>query len=262
MAETDSVTIEEDGHLLLIGVNRPDAHNLWNLEVIQAVCRACRRLADTDHLRVGVIFGHGRLFTAGLDLASVGPLVAAGDVRSVLPEDGYDPWNFFGEPCPKPLVVAVHGHCNTLGIELALASQAVVAAQGTRFAQLEVARGIFPLGGATFRLPARLGAAGMRYLLTAERFDAETALSVGLVNEVVPEGQHLNRALEIARLIAANAPLAVQASLASARAAERASRDAAAQVLLDWNQKVLGSQDAAEGLSAFLERRTPVFEGR
>jgi enoyl-CoA hydratase len=262
MAETDSVTIEEDGPLLLIGVNRPDAHNLWNLEVIQSVCRACRRLADTDHLRVGVIFGHGRHFTAGLDLASVGPLVAAGDVRSVLPEDGYDPWNFFGEPCPKPLVVAVHGHCNTLGIELALASQAVVAAQGTRFAQLEVARGIFPLGGATFRLPARLGAAGMRYLLTAERFDAETALSVGLVNEVVPEGQHLNRALEIARLIAANAPLAVQASLASARAAERASRDAAAQVLLDWNQKVLGSQDAAEGLSAFLERRTPVFEGR
>src|SRR5262249_22642895 len=144
---------------------------------------------------------------------------------------------------------AAHGNCNTLGIELALASQAAVAAEGTRFAQLEVARGIFPLGGATFRLPARLGAAGMRYLLTAERFDAEAALGAGLVNEVVPEGLHLQRAVEIARLIAANAPLAVQASLASARAAERASRDAAAQVLLGWNQKVLGSQDAGEGLN-------------
>lgn len=262
MTDTDSVTIEEDGPLLLIGVNRPDAHNLWNLEVIQTVCRACRRLADTDHLRVGVIFGHGRMFTAGLDLASVGPLVAAGDTRAVLPEDGYDPWNFFGEPCPKPIVVAVHGTCNTLGIELALASQAAVAAEGTRFAQLEVARGIFPLGGGTFRLPARLGAAGMRYLLTAERFDAAAALSAGLVNEVVPEGQQLQRAVETAGRIAANAPLAVQASLASARAAERASRDAAAQVLLDWNQKVLGSHDAAEGLNAFLERRTPEFEGR
>src|SRR5262249_24437929 len=94
MAETDSVTIEEDEPVLLIGVNRPDAHNLWNLEVIQTVSRAYRRLADTDHLRVGVIFGHGRTFTAGLDLASVGPLIATGDVRAVLPEDGYDPWNF------------------------------------------------------------------------------------------------------------------------------------------------------------------------
>jgi enoyl-CoA hydratase len=258
----DAVTVEEDGPLLLIGVNRPEAHNLWNLEVIQAVSRAGRRLADSDHLRVGVIFGHGRLFTAGLDLASVAPLVATGDPSAVFPADGFDPWDFFGEPCPKPIVVAVHGVCNTLGIELALASQVAVAAEGTRFAQLEVARGIFPLGGATFRLPARLGAAGMRYLLSAERFDAATALRAGLVNEVVPEGRHLDRAVEIARMVAENAPLAVQAALASARAAERASRDAAARELLDWNQKVLGSRDAAEGISAFLEHRAPDFEGR
>jgi enoyl-CoA hydratase len=191
----------------------------------------------------------------------VGPLVATGDIGAVLPDDGFDPWNFFGEPCPKPIVVAVHGTCNTLGIELALASQVAVAAEGTRFAQLEVARGIFPLGGGTFRLPARLGAAGMRYLLTAERFDTDTALRAGLVSEVVPKGRHLERAVEFARLIAANAPLAVQAALASARAAERASRDAAAQVLLDRNRTVLGSRDAAEGVSAFLERRAPVFEG-
>ncbi|MDT7794924.1 MAG: enoyl-CoA hydratase [Mycobacterium sp.] len=258
----DEVTIEEDGPLLLIGVNRPDAHNLWNLEVIQEVCRACKRLADAEHLRAGVIFGHGRLFTAGLDLASVAPLIATGDVSALFPEDGLDPWNFFGEPCPKPIVVAVHGRCNTLGIELALASQLAVAAEGTRFAQLEVARGIFPLGGATFRLPARLGPAGMRYMLTAELFDADAALKAGLVNEVVPEGKHLDRAIEIATLIAANAPLAVQASLASARAAERASRDAAAAALLEWNQIVLGSRDAAEGVSAFVERRDPKFEGR
>jgi len=254
------VTVEEDGGLLLIGVNRPDANNLWNLEVIQAVSRAYRRLGDTAHLRVGVVFGHGRLFTAGLDLASVAPLLTSGDPTAVFPEDGYDPWDFFGEPCPKPVVVAIHGRCNTLGIELALASQVVVAADDARFAQLEVARGIFPLGGATFRLPARLGAPGMRYLLTAELFDAATALRIGLVHEVVGVGQELDRAIQLARIIAANAPLGVQASLASARAAERAARDAARNVLLD-NRAIFTSADAAEGISAFLERRTPVFRG-
>jgi enoyl-CoA hydratase len=258
---TDVVTVEENGPLLLIGVNRPEAHNLWNLEVIQAVSRAYRLLGDAAHLRVGVVFGHGRLFTAGLDLASVAPLLTDGNPRAVFPDDGYDPWDFFGEPCPKPVVVAVHGRCNTLGIELALASQLAIAADDARFAQLEVARGIFPLGGATFRLPMRLGPAGMRYLLSAELFDAATALRLGLVNEVVAAHQHLQRAIELARVIAANAPLAVQAALASARAAEHGARDAARQVLLD-NRAIFASADAAEGISAFLERRAAVFQGR
>src|SRR5262249_41796610 len=159
----------------------------------------------------------GRHFTAGLDLVSVGPLMATGDVRALLPEDGCDPWDLFGEPCPKPIVVAVHGTCNTLGIELVLASQVAVCTEDSRFAQLEGARGIAPLGGATFRLPGRLGLRGMRYLVSAERFDAATALRLGLVSEVVPSNGHLERAIELARIIAANAPLAVQVALASAR---------------------------------------------
>src|SRR5262245_63675845 len=202
------VEIDEDGPLLRIEVNRPEANNLWNGEIIQAVSRAYRRLADDSRLRVGVVFGRGKHFTAGLDLLDVGPRVARGD-PTLIPADGCDPWNFFGEPCPKPIVVAAHGVCNTLGIELILASQLAVVADDTRFAQLEVARGIFPLGGGTFRLPERLGAAGMRYLLTAERFDAEAALRLGLVTEVVPAGKQLERAIELAHLVAANAPLAV-----------------------------------------------------
>lgn len=256
------VTVDREGAVLLIGVNRPDAYNLWNLEVIQAVSLAYRRLGDDADLRVGVVYGHGRGFTAGLDLASVAPAVATGDVSAVFPEGGYDPWDFLGEPCPKPIVVAAHGTCNTLGIELMLASQVAIAAEGTKFAQLEVARGIFPLGGATFRLPSRLGPPGMRYLLTAERFDTETAFRLGLVSEVVPSGRHLERGLALAQLVAANAPLGVQAALTSARAAERAIRDAAARALLERNAAVMSSADAAEGIAALIEKRTPVFNGR
>jgi enoyl-CoA hydratase/carnithine racemase len=256
------VTLERDRHLLVIGVNRPEVNNLWDLEVIQAVSRAYRSLAEDPELRVGVLHGHGRHFTAGLDLASVAPLVATGQVNAVLPDDGCDPWDLFGEPCPKPIVVAVHGSCNTLGIELILASQVAVATEDSRFAQLEVARGIVPIGGATFRLPGRLGFPGMRYLLTAERFDAATALRLGLVNELVPAGRHLERAVELASIVASNAPLAVQAALASARAAERAARDAARAVLFERNPAIAASADAAEGLAAFLERRSPTFLGR
>ncbi len=256
-----TITIERDNHVLLIGVNRPEQYNLWNLDVIQDVSRAYRQLADDDDLRCGVVFGHGPRFTAGLDLASVAPLVATGDVSAIIPDDGCDPWDVFAEPCPKPVVVAVHGTCNTLGIELLLASQAGVAAADAKFAQLEVSRGIFPLGGATFRLPMRLGQTGMRYLLTAERFTADDALRLGLVTEVTENGKHLDRALEIAQAISNNAPLAVQASLASSRAAERAARDAAIQTLFDWNPRVAGSADAAEGIQSMLENRPPKFSG-
>ena len=255
------VTVERDGHLLMVGINRPDAYNLWNLEVIREVSRAYRLLGDDRELRVGVVYGHGERFTAGLDLPSVAPLVASADVAAILPADGYDPWNFFGEPCPKPIVIAAHGRCNTLGIELMLASEVAVAAAGTKFAQLEVARGIFPLGGATFRLPMRLGPVGTRYLLTAETFDADTALRLGLISEVTPTGQHVQRAVEIATVIASNAPLAIQAALASARAAERAARQAANAVLFEHNARIANSTDAVEGVAAMMEKRKPAFRG-
>ncbi len=255
------VTIDRDGQLLLIGVNRPEANNLWDLDVIQTVSGAYKTLADDDELRVGVVYGHGKHFTAGLDLLSVAPLVASGAVDSIIPADGYDPWDFFGESCPKPIVVAAHGACNTLSIELIMAAQIAVAAEDTRFAQLEVARGIVPLGGATFRLLSRLGPVGMRYLLTAERFDAQEAYRLGLVSEIVPIGQQLDRAVELAKVVAGNAPIAVRTALAAARAAERAARDAAAKVVTDARNAVMSSADAMEGARAFVERRTPVFKG-
>lgn len=257
----DLVSKERQGAILMIGVDRQDKRNSWNTEVIQGVAQAYTDLANDPALRVGVLFGHGEHFTAGLDLMDVAPRLASGDPAAVLPPELCDPWDFVGEPCPKPIVLAVQGRCYTLGIELALASQAVVAAEDTVFAQLEVARAIVPLGGATFRLGARLGARGVRWLLTGEEFGAAEALDAGLVSEVVPVGRQLDRAVEIAERIAANAPGAVRSALAGHRAAERAMRDAAAATLRAETPALLQSQDLREGIAAMMERRTPVYTG-
>jgi enoyl-CoA hydratase/carnithine racemase len=258
---SDLVTIEQRDHLLLIGIDRAAKRNAWNLEIIETVARAYTDLANDSALRVGVVFAHGEDFTAGLDLADVVPALAGPEPRPVIPADACDPWDFVGEPCPKPIVMAVHGRCFTLGIELALASQAVIAASDTVFAQLEVMRGIIPLGGATFRLGSRLGARGIQWLLTGEKFDAAQALDAGLVSEVVPVGAQLDRAIAVANQIAANAPLAVQAALAGHRSAERAARDAAAARLREDGLTLLTSKDAAEGMAAMIARRDPVYQG-
>lgn len=258
---TDLVTTERRGHVLLIGVNRPDKRNAWNIEVIQGVARAYTDLRDDDSLRAGVVFGHGDHFTAGLDLMDVLPALAGDDPAGILPAELCDPWDFLGEPCPKPIVVAVHGRCYTLGIELILASQLTVAASDTVFAQLEVARGIVPLGGASFRLPGKLGARGAQWLLTAEEFSAADALDAGMINEVVEPGRQLDRAVELATAIAANAPLGVQSALAASRAAERSARDAAAEQLRESVPAIVVSADAMEGMNAMIERRPPEFTG-
>ena len=159
-------------------------------------------------------------------------------------------------------MVAVQGIAFTLSIEIALASDVVIAADDVRFGQLEIARGIMPFGGATFRAPAQLGwGNAMRYLLTAEEFGANEALRIGLVQEVVPAGAQLSRAVSIARVIAEQAPLGVQATLANARVARAAAERAAVEHLRETLPAVLQSADAAEGVRSFLERRAGRFHG-
>ena len=136
------------------------------------------------------------------------------------PEEPVVQFGVWGEQVPKPVVMAVQGIAFTLSIELALASDIIIAADNVRFGQLEIARGIMPFGGATVRAPAQLGwGNAMRFLLTAEEFGAEEAMRIGLVQEVVPAPGQLERATEIAAMIAAQAPLGVQATLANARVA-------------------------------------------
>jgi enoyl-CoA hydratase/carnithine racemase len=260
---THRVTVERDGHVLLMGVDRADKRNAWDLATIDQVAAAYEELGDDPQLRVGVLFGHGAHFSAGLELTDVWPTVVAGGPAALGGGRGYDPFGVWGPPVPKPVVLAVQGIAFTLSIELALAADVVVAADDVRFAQLEIARGFVPFGGATFRAPARLGwGNAMRFLLSAEEFGAADALRIGLVQEVVPAGQQLDRARQIAHAIAAQAPLAVAATLANARLAEREGAAAARQHLADVLPRLAASDDAAEGLASFVERRRAQFTGR
>ena len=258
----DRITIERDGHVLLIGVNRPDKRNAFDLATIEQLAAAYHRLGAERELRAGVLFGHGDHFSAGLDLGEVGPAVAERGPGALAGSGRYDPFGVWGEQVPKPIVMAVQGIAFTLSIELALASDIVIAADDVRFRQLEIARGIMPFGGATFRAPAQLGwGNAMRFLLTADEFGAEEAMRIGLVQEIVPAGTQLERATEIARVIATQAPLGVQATLANARLARAAAEQAAVQHLRETVPGVLRSDDAAEGVRSFLERRAGHFTG-
>ena len=255
------VTVERREHLLLIGLNRPDKRNAVNLAVLEAMSAAYSRLEDDDEARCAVVFAHGSDFTTGLDLAEVGPAVAQG--AQLFPEGGVDPVGLYGRVRTKPVVMAVQGWCLTLGIELLLASDVRIAASDTRFAQMEVKRGIYPFGGATFRMPRGFGwGNAMRYLLTGDEFDAAEAYRIGLVQEVVPPGEQLGKAMEIAGRIASVAPLGVRATLRSAWLAAAGEEEAAKSRLYADAGRLFASEDAAEGVASFIERRAAVFQGR
>ncbi|MDT5362742.1 MAG: hypothetical protein QOC69_4504 [Mycobacterium sp.] len=257
----ETVTLERDGHVLVMGLNRPDKRNAFNVAMLVDLSLAYALLENDDTLRAGVLVAHGDHFTAGLDLVDVAPLIAEG--RNPLPDDGRDPWRLDGD-WTKPVVAAAQGRCLTLGIELLLAADIRIAASDTRFAQMEVLRGIYPFGGATIRLPRQAGwGNAMRWLLTGDEFDATEAHRIGLVQEVVDGADGARaRAREIAHGIADRAaPLGVQATLASAHLARTQGDAAAADRLRPEVTRLFGTADAAEGVQSFVERRPAQFRG-
>jgi enoyl-CoA hydratase/carnithine racemase len=261
MSEAPTVTTEARDRIFLIGLNRPDKKNAFNLQMLRELAQAYRTYQDDDALWCAVLFAHGDDFTAGLDLAEVGPAVGKGD--PLFPDGSIDPLDLTGPRRTKPVVCAVQGWCLTIGIELLLACDIRVAADGTRFRQMEVNRGIMPFGGATLRMPQVAGwGNAMRWLLTGAEFDSAEAHRIGLVQEVTAKGDQLDRALALAGEVAACAPLAVQATLASARTAVESGRAAALDTLMTEARALMETDDAAEGVRSFIERRPANFRGR
>ena len=256
------VTLERQGHVLLIGLDRAAKYNAVDIPLFESLSKAYGELERDDDLRCAVVFAHGKHFTAGVDLQQWAPVFASGEWPD-LPEGGLDPLMMMGEPRKKPVVVAVHGICYTIGIEFMLSCDIRIAANNTRFAQIEVKRGIYPVGGATIRWPMESGwGNAMRYLLTGDEFDAHEAYRMNMVQEVTEPGQQLDKAIEIAETIAKRAPLGVYATLKSSRLTRYAAEQAAIKHLMPDLIPLMQSEDAQEGVMSFLERREANFKGR
>ncbi|HZP98347.1 MAG TPA: crotonase/enoyl-CoA hydratase family protein [Reyranella sp.] len=257
----DYITMERRNAVLLIGINRPQIGNRLEVATFLALGRAYWQLDHDEALRVGVLFAHGSDFCPGLDPASWAEAVRSRQFAAPIPEF-VNPIGTSGPNRLKPVVVAVHGKTQLVGHELFLAADIRVAASDTRFAQAEVARGVYPGGGGTVRFAREAGwGNAMRYMLTGDEWDAEEARRMGLVQDIAEPGKELDRAIGIAGKIAANAPLGVQAVPASSRQA-LAAEDAALAATFPIFARIMQTDDRVEYARALKEGRAPVYRGR
>lgn len=247
--------------VLLIGIDRIDAQNRIDIPTFSALGQAYYEFEHDETVRVAVLYGKGPDFSAGLDLQSWGAGLKTGPFQA--PPKFIDPVATSGPERSKPLIVAVQGHVTRIAHELFLAADVRVAAQDTVFNQGEVAAASFPGGGATIRFVREAGwGNAMRYMLTGADWHGDNAYRMGLVQELTPPGKQLDRAIDLAKQIAAAAPLGVRATLASARRALSESEKLALATLQPQFAQLLRSEDRQEYLRALQERRAPVYVGR
>lgn len=253
------VRSERHDRILKIIIDNPAKKNAFIPEMMAQLAAALTELDRDPDLWVGVLCAEGDHFTAGLDMPKFfGPTAQP----STIPDDHIDPFGMRNH-CRKPVVTAVQGICFTVGIEMALAGDIVVAADDARFCQMEAKRGIAPLGGAHFRFLTRAGwGNAMYHLMLCDEFGAAEAYRIGLVQEVTPPGRQVERAMEIARIIAGNAPLGIQVTKEAGRQFIQAGERAAVDIVPTIRHRVMGTEDAAEGIRSFVERRAASFKGR
>lgn len=252
------------GHVFLIGINRPAKLNGFTPKMMRELAEAYTDFENDEGARCAVLHALGDHFTAGLDLPSIAPMMRRGEPS--FPTHLIDPLDLRasdeGRRRSKPLIAAVRGITYTIGIELMLAADIVVAARDCRFSQLEVKRGIMATGGATVRLAQRAGLGNaMLHLLTGDEFEIHEAERMGLVQRVVDPGHDIETAVALAEKIALQAPLAVRASRANALLAVEEGPRAAIARFRETQALLAQSDDAAEGVRSFVEKRAARFTG-
>jgi enoyl-CoA hydratase/carnithine racemase len=259
MAEAP-VLVERRGAIALLTLNRPDKHNALSLALLARLETLMRELGDDASVRVIVISGNPRCFSTGMDLDDLGEVRAVADTQRVLgrARDA----NAAIERCPRPVIAAIAGWCLTGGLELALACDIRVAADTARFGVTSARIGTVAGMGGTQRLPRLIGPGRAKEVLfSAEPVDAAEAFRLGIVNRVVPAGQEVEAALQMARLYATRAPLSLWFAKTAVDVGLTMPLDAALAFEIGLTTQLFTTEDRAEGLRAFHERREPKFRG-
>jgi enoyl-CoA hydratase/carnithine racemase len=259
MTAQDSLLIERPAsEIVVLRLNRPQVRNALNLAVRVRLADEVTRYAADPDIRCLIVTGSDAAFAAGADIgetAQAGPAeVMAANIQKY--------WRTISE-CPKPLIAAIEGYALGGGLELALCADIIVVGEGARLGLPEVKLGILPGGGGSQKLARLVGSKrAMLLLLTGRMFSAAEALSMGVISEVAPTGQALPRALEIATEIAAMPPIAVMQIKEIVNAGLNAPLDVALALERRAHALQFASRDQKEGMSAFLEKRKPKFEGK
>jgi len=248
----------DESHVGLVRLNRPEARNALSPEMRAELTAELERLDADPEVRCIVIAGHDEFFAAGADIRAMAerPLDAPPDPK------GMEFWSRLAA-LGTPTIAAVSGYAFGGGCELALACDMIVCDEKTRFGQPEITLGIIPGGGGTQRLARAVGKQrAMEYVLTGRRWDAQTAERWGLVNRVASDGTWLSEAIELGRLVAARAPLAVRLGKQAVLAAAETSLAEGLVAERKLFDETMASEDRVEGMKAFLEKREPEFKGR
>jgi enoyl-CoA hydratase len=262
---------KNDEHIVLITIDRPEAKNSCDIYHFRDLAKAWRDFNEDDDAWVAIITGVDQNFMAGADLKTFIPQVTK--LQKQIAEGGVDEIDgcrltdaveavLRNSRIYKPIIAAVNGPCVAGGMEMLGGIDIRIATENASFGVMEPKQGLFAGGGTTVRLPRQLNfPAAMEFLLTAEKFPAQRALELGLLNEIVPEDQLLEKAYNWARRITSNAPLAVQATKESVvRGLKETMRDAY-KIESELSNKVFSSEDAKEGPRAFAEKRKPEWKG-
>ncbi len=263
------ILVERDGATMVITLNRPERLNAFSGTMLVTLADVYREAAADDDIRCIIVTGAGGNFSSGADLRAMagdpGEKDARSDVRERMAADPDTPWKGFlkfDRPL-KPIIAAVEGVAIAGGTEMLLGTDIRVAGESARFGVSEVRWSLYPMAGSAVRLGRQIPyTAAAEILLTGRHITAREAKELGLIGHVVPDGQALAKAKEIAALIGRNGPIAVEAVLATMRATSGMTEAEAFAWEWERGQAVFATEDAKEGPRAFTEKRDPVFHRR
>ncbi|WP_334142578.1 crotonase/enoyl-CoA hydratase family protein [Rhabdothermincola sp.] len=256
---------ERDGHVAIVTLNRPEKKNALSSEMLVRMYDAWVEIDRDPGIRAAIVTGAGGNFCSGADLKAMAAGHPEDEYTKRFAQDGDLHWKaLLRHFVPgKPMIAAVEGYAVAGGTEILQAFDIRVAGESAQFGVAEVRRGLFPLGGSTVRLSRQIPyTVAAELLLTGRFMSAEEALRVGLIGHVVPDGNALDKAREIAAQIAENGPLAVQAVLKSMRATREMPEKVGLAYELEIGSPIFQTEDAIEGPTAFAEKRKPQFKGR